>query len=154
MLQGQHYVVRHYSVEDGLIQNTVMAILQDKQGFMWFGTWDGLSKFDGMEFTSYKSHPGDGSEMYNNRIMALWQDENDYICVENYDEQVFRLEGDKFVHIGNSSIVPKSVRARDSIYIDQHGIIWAADSEAGIKRCPPAASSLHRAGGLNRKCMG
>ena len=135
MLQGQHYVVRHYSVEDGLIQNTVMAILQDKQGFMWFGTWDGLSKFDGMEFTSYKSHPGDGSEMYNNRIMALWQDENDYICVENYDEQVFRLEGDKFVHIGNSSIVPKSVRARDSIYIDQHGIIWAADNEAGIKRC-------------------
>jgi ligand-binding sensor domain-containing protein len=40
MLQGQHYVVRHYSVEDGLIQNTVMAIMQDKQGFMWFGTWD------------------------------------------------------------------------------------------------------------------
>ena len=135
MLQGQHYVARHYSVEDGLVQNTVMAILQDKQGYMWFGTWDGLSKFDGMEFTSYKSQPGDGSGMYNNRIMALWQDANDYICVENYDEQVFRLEGDKFVHIGNSSCVPKSVRAQDSMYIDQHGIIWMADNQAGISRC-------------------
>ena len=135
MLPAQHYVTRHYSVEDGLIQNTVMTILQDKEGYMWFGTWDGLSKFDGMEFINYKSRPGDGSGMYNNRISALWQDAEGYICVENYDEEVFRLEGDKFVHMGDKSLVPKSARAQDSIYIDKHGIIWMADNQAGISRC-------------------
>jgi ligand-binding sensor domain-containing protein len=50
----EHYVVQHYSIKDGLSQNTVMAILQDKQGFMWFGTWDGLNRFDGYTFTVFK----------------------------------------------------------------------------------------------------
>ena len=43
----EHYQVKHYSVEDGLSQKTVMSILQDRQGYMWFGTWDGLNRFDG-----------------------------------------------------------------------------------------------------------
>ena len=46
----EHYVIQHYSIKDGMSQNTVMAILQDKQGFMWFGTWDGLNRFDGYDF--------------------------------------------------------------------------------------------------------
>ena len=50
----EHYIIRHYSIKDGMSQNTVMAILQDKQGFMWFGTWDGLNRFDGYTFTVYK----------------------------------------------------------------------------------------------------
>ena len=36
----------HYSSEDGLSQNTIMSILQDKKGNMWFSTWDGINKFD------------------------------------------------------------------------------------------------------------
>ena len=49
---NEHYVVQHYSIKDGMSQNTVMAIMQDKQGFMWFGTWDGLNRFDGYEFVT------------------------------------------------------------------------------------------------------
>ena len=135
-LQAEHYVVRHFSTEDGLIQNTVMTMMQDRDGYMWFGTWDGLSKFDGTTFTNYKSLPDDGSGMYNNRIQSLWQDKEGYIYVENYDEEVFRLDGDKFVHVGGKALVPKSARAsEDSVYIDQHGIIWMADSKPGIMRC-------------------
>ena len=44
----------HYGTENGLSQHTVTDILQDEKGFMWFSTWDGLSKFDGYTFTTYR----------------------------------------------------------------------------------------------------
>lgn len=49
----------HYAPDDGLSGKTVMSITQDKKGFMWFGTWNGLSKFDGYRFKTYKSTPSD-----------------------------------------------------------------------------------------------
>ena len=44
-----------YTSEDGLSQNTIMSILQDDKGVMWFATWDGLYKFDGYTFNNYKA---------------------------------------------------------------------------------------------------
>ena len=51
----EHYLVSHYSIENGMSQNTVMSILQDKQGYMWFGTWGGLNRFDGYNFQTFKA---------------------------------------------------------------------------------------------------
>src|SRR5512136_3114997 len=50
---------KHLSVEAGLSHSTVNCILQDSKGFMWFGTDDGLSKYDGYNFTIYKHNPDD-----------------------------------------------------------------------------------------------
>jgi len=47
------------TTEDGLSQNTVTSILQDTRGFMWFGTEDGLNKYDGHTFTVYRHDPDD-----------------------------------------------------------------------------------------------
>lgn len=48
------YYFKTLDIQDGLSQNTVNAILQDKQGFMWFGTKDGLNRFDGLSFRIFK----------------------------------------------------------------------------------------------------
>ena len=48
-------VITHYSSEDGLSENTVMDILQDKKGNMWFSTWNGINKFDGYTCLLYTS---------------------------------------------------------------------------------------------------
>ena len=45
------------TAEDGLSQNSVLAIWQDRQGFMWFGTESGLNKHDGYQFITYKHDP-------------------------------------------------------------------------------------------------
>ncbi len=52
-------------LQKGLSQNTVYCILEDKQGFLWFGTWDGLNKFDGYNFTIYNKQNGLSNETIN-----------------------------------------------------------------------------------------
>ena len=83
--------MRHYSVEDGLSQNTIMSIIQDKDGYMWFGTWDGLNKFDGYRFTIYKSHPGLDS-FRNNRVEFIREDSLGYIWFQTYDGKFHRFD--------------------------------------------------------------
>jgi len=68
-----------------------MAIMQDRKGFMWFGTWDGLNKFDGYEFTIYKSHAGDHSNIATNRIDYIHEDKFGYIWFQTYDGKIHRL---------------------------------------------------------------
>ena len=48
---------KYYKAEDGLSSNTVYAVLQDSKGFMWFGTENGLNRFDGYTFTAYRNIP-------------------------------------------------------------------------------------------------
>ncbi len=86
------YSVLHYSVEDGLSQNTVMAILQDDDGYMWFGTWDGLNRFDGYTFTTYKSSPRTDQKMKNSRIHFIYEDALHYIWVQTYDGNIHRFD--------------------------------------------------------------
>ncbi len=83
---------QHFSVENGLSQNTVMSIIQDHKGLMWFGTWDGLNKFDGYQFTVYKSHPGDNTRIVNNRIDFLYEDALHYIWFQTYDGRLHRFD--------------------------------------------------------------
>ncbi len=55
---------KHLTPKDGLSQSRVNCILQDKQGFMWFGTWDGLNKYDGYTFTIYRNAPSDSTSIF------------------------------------------------------------------------------------------
>ena len=47
----------HYTINEGLSENSVMCILQDSRGFLWFGTGDGLNRFDGYQFKIFKHIP-------------------------------------------------------------------------------------------------
>ena len=64
----------HLSVENGLPQESVLAIVQDSDGFMWFGTQSGLSRYDGYRFTSFRNVIGDPSSLINNWVRVLYVD--------------------------------------------------------------------------------
>jgi ligand-binding sensor domain-containing protein/signal transduction histidine kinase/DNA-binding response OmpR family regulator len=70
------YYFRHFSVEDGLPQNTVSCIFQDKQGFMWFGTKDGLSRYDGYTFRNFRHDEEDKNSIGNNFIRSIFEGED------------------------------------------------------------------------------
>jgi signal transduction histidine kinase/ligand-binding sensor domain-containing protein/CheY-like chemotaxis protein len=64
----------HLSVDDGLAQESVLAIVQDPDGFMWFGTQSGLSRYDGYRFTNYRNVVGDPRTLANNWVRVLYVD--------------------------------------------------------------------------------
>ncbi|WP_207424960.1 two-component regulator propeller domain-containing protein [Pedobacter sp. SYSU D00535] len=82
----------HYSTEDGLSHNGVLCIKQDREGFIWLGTWDGINRFDGHTFTTYKSRPGDKSDLRNNKVRDIVEDQLGYLWVMTYDRKVYRFD--------------------------------------------------------------
>ncbi len=94
----------HYGVENGLSQHTVMDILQDKKGFMWFSTWNGFNKFDGYEFTNYITLPGDEYYIKNNRIDKIYEDKYGYIWLYSYDREAHRFDPKTEKYMGLKSL--------------------------------------------------
>jgi len=78
---AQPYYFRHYQVEDGLSNNAVVSCLQDSKGFLWFGTKDGLDRFDGYTFKVFRNNPEDESSIGSNFIHALYADKNNILWV-------------------------------------------------------------------------
>jgi signal transduction histidine kinase/ligand-binding sensor domain-containing protein/CheY-like chemotaxis protein/AraC-like DNA-binding protein len=84
--------MRPYSTEDGLSHDGVLCITKDSEGFMWFGTWDGINRFDGTNFVTYKARPGDQSKLKNNKIRNIVEDKHGYLWIKTYDNKVYRFD--------------------------------------------------------------
>ena len=82
----------HYSSEDGLSQNTVMGILQDYKGNMWFATWNGLNKFDGYSFKVYKAKLGSQIALTNDRMDQICEDKFGFLWLQTYDNHAYRFD--------------------------------------------------------------
>jgi ligand-binding sensor domain-containing protein/signal transduction histidine kinase/DNA-binding response OmpR family regulator len=83
--QDTDYKFRKLSTTNGLSQSTVIAIHQDALGHMWFGTRDGLNKYDGTNFTIFKNNPSDSLSISNNDILAIEEDASGNIWVGTYN---------------------------------------------------------------------
>lgn len=82
----------HYSSEDGLSQNTIMSILQDRKGNMWFATWDGINKFDGYSFKTYKARLDNRIALSHNRVDYLAEDKYGFLWLQTYDNHAYRFD--------------------------------------------------------------
>jgi len=70
-----------FTVNDGLSQNFVTCILQDHQGFLWFGTRDGLNRYDGYQFKTYSFEAEDTTSISANAIQSLYEDKHNNLWV-------------------------------------------------------------------------
>ena len=80
-LQAQPYYFSHYQVESGLSNNSVECSIQDDDGFLWFGTINGLNRFDGYTFKTFYYNPGDSNSLGSNYIRCLFNDRHGTIWV-------------------------------------------------------------------------
>lgn len=132
----------HYQVEDGLSHNAVLCTLQDQQGFMWFGTMYGLSRFDGYTFRVFRKTEQSGS-LGGNTIICLFQDDNGQLYtgtdkgayVYNPRTETFRVLNKR---------ITADVRA---IHKDGRGNIWIA-SGGRLFRYRAATDSLYEVAGF------
>lgn len=125
---GQQVRFDHLSLEEGLPQSVVQCILQDRHGFMWFGTQDGLIRYDGYEFKVYRYDPGDPHSLSNSLIQALYEDRQGAIWVgtsggglDRFDRQT-----ERFIHYRNDPTDPTSLSHNNvnTIYEDSAGALW------------------------------
>src|SRR5919112_6662489 len=82
--QKHNLKFEHLDITAGLSQNHIMCILQDSRGFMWFGTRDGLNKYDGYKFTVYKNDPKNKSSISGNYISDIIETRNGDIWVATW----------------------------------------------------------------------
>ncbi|RBL88887.1 ligand-binding sensor domain-containing protein [Chitinophaga flava] len=75
-VSGQSVNFIHYQVENGLSNNAVICSWQDRQGFMWFGTKDGLNRFDGYTFRVFRHDPQQPGSIGSNYISVIWEDDD------------------------------------------------------------------------------
>lgn len=75
----------HLTTQQGLSQNNVTCILQDKKGFMWFGTQEGLNKYDGYTYTLYRNDPRNDASLSHNYIHTLFEDKQGRLWVGSDD---------------------------------------------------------------------
>jgi len=78
--------------EQGLPQSTVNTIFQDSQGFVWIGTYDGLTRFDGYRFVNFKNNPQDASSISNNVIVSIIEDQQGFLWIGTAQNGVNRFD--------------------------------------------------------------
>lgn len=120
MASGQSNNFRHYQVENGLSYNSVICSIQDKKGFLWFGTKDGLNRFDGYSFKIFRNDPDNPKSLGNNFIHSLQEDTNQNIWVGTLNG-LYKYDPltESFTFIDHT----KNKDIRD-IKIDKEGNIW------------------------------
>lgn len=122
-------------VRRGLSQNTVMSILQDRKGNMWFATWDGINKFDGYDFKTYKAKFDNRINLTNNRVDYMYEDRYGFLWLLTYDNQAWRFNPrtEVFEHVpamkeeGSRFVVT-------SIKVLPCGSVWLLSEEEGAIR--------------------
>ncbi len=123
----------HLGQEDGLSQSTVRCILQDHRGFMWFGTEDGLNRYDGYTIKVYRPNPDNPHSINDGWINTLYQDRQGYIWVGTRLGGLNRYNPvtDRFTHYlhdptDSDSLTSNQVQA---IFEDSRGRLWVGTNE-------------------------
>ncbi|MCG8580467.1 MAG: ATP-binding protein [Bacteroidales bacterium] len=99
--QVKEYTSYSFSIDQGLSQNSVSCVLKDKRGFIWFGTEDGLNRYDGIDVTVFTTDNGVKAGILNNTINCIFEDsENDliYIGTNGGGLSVFDPKTEFFIH--------------------------------------------------------
>ncbi|AEV98784.1 hypothetical protein A4D02_09565 [Niastella koreensis] len=135
------------STRDGLLSNSVNAILKDRYGLMWFATDDGLNKFDGTNFTVYRYIPGDSTSLRTNEVLALHEDRsgNLWIGTSGGGLSLYDRKKDQFVHYPVRTGTP-TLSGSDvirGICSDYRGRIWIAQY-AGLYMLDPETQTISK----------
>lgn len=80
-LQPYKFTFHQIIVEDGLSQSTIFCMLQDRKGYLWFGTANGLNRYDGYNFTVFNNNPSDSTSISDDGIFSLFEDQQGFIWV-------------------------------------------------------------------------
>ncbi len=136
----------HFSLEQGLSESVVWALLQDRAGFLWIGTEDGLNRYDGIEFTIFKHDPAQPGSLSQNKITALYEDRTGSLWVGTASGGLNRFQGASgdFVQYFHDAAVAGSLSSNriTAIVEDAGGTLWVGTADGGLNRYNRAAGDF------------
>lgn len=135
----------HLTSEDGLSQNAGLDILQDSRGYLWFGTQDGLNRYDGYSFKIYKHDPEDPTSISHNSILELAESDDGTLWIGTWGGGLNRYDpvSETFTRYQHDPDDSASL-ADDNIYSileDSNGNLWIG-TLAGLDRLDPGTSTF------------
>lgn len=127
---GQSSTIKFNRIPDehGLSQTTVLCALKDSKGFMWFGTQDGLNKYDGYKFTVYKKNPSAHNSLSENWIWIIFEDSSGVLWIGTFGGGLNRFDRktESFTHYRNKPENSNSLSDDTvwSLYEYPKGTLW------------------------------
>ena len=129
------------SVSEGVLKKTVRSIAQDKQGFMWFATDDGLFRYDGYTLKQYLHDPGNTNTISSDNVFTIYKDRSGILWIATVFDGLDRLDPATgvFTHYRHQPNITTSLISDQvkRIYQDRNGAFWIATNE-GLDRFDPA----------------
>lgn len=124
------YQFRHYDTNNGLSQNSVMAIVQDHMGFMWFGTNDGLNRFDGRSFKIYRKGNAD-NQLGSNRIGVIYEAPNHELWIgTDHGVYIYSSKSDSFRRFTTKTAAGESIERQVNVITgDDHRVLLGCNNE-------------------------
>ena len=139
--KGIGYHIIQFNSNNGLSQNTIYSIVEDSKGYMWFGTFDGLNRFDGYNFKKFHARYKSKNSLTSNDITFLHVDKKNrfWISVFGGGLNQYFPESEKFISYKNVKDEKNSLQS-DFIYSiqeDENSDLWFATLDAGIIKFEP-----------------
>ncbi len=127
-----------WTTDDGLPQNSINKLAQTPDGYLWMGTQEGLTRFDGVQFTVFDKH--NTPQIKNNYISALYADHEGALWIGTYDGGLITYKNNTFIETKNLKILENSYIR--SIFEDTSGGIWIAIRGRGVMRIDSISHQL------------
>ncbi len=141
-------VLEHVTLEDGLTQSTVMDILQDSQGFVWFATESGLNRYDGYSIQSYHRDRQDPAALRSDYIWKILEDAdgNLWLATEGGGVARWNRRTDTFTNFVHDPTDPETLSSDDirAMAAAPDGRIWVGTRDGGLNLLDPATGSVQR----------
>jgi ligand-binding sensor domain-containing protein/signal transduction histidine kinase len=144
---GRDLQLTHLTSDDGLSQNRIYSILQDRRGFMWFATEYGLNRYDGNTFVVYKNTPDDPNTLSANLVQNLIEDGHGYLWIgtwgglDKLDPTTERITHYRYNPDNPNSISGDTIK---SIAQDSRGYLWVGTVDDGLNKLDPATETFTR----------
>jgi ligand-binding sensor domain-containing protein/signal transduction histidine kinase len=140
LIEGKDIRFTHLSTEHGLSQSRVDHMLQDRRGFIWIGTYNGLNRYDGYRFKTYKPDPDDPNRLDGLFVSALFEDRSGALWIGT-DQGLNRFDPatERFAHFRADPDNPHDLSGfPEHITQDRDGMLWLA-THNGLDRLDPSS---------------